>query len=529
MAGGLDLSQLDSGNDLGRRYVSDFSRVETFYASDYRRPEHLAGLANRLLNRTWKQRFDRATTAGLLRDYATAHDAPAAVFSSIDKLEDQHSVCVLTGQQAGLGGGPLLTLYKAATALRLAGEVERATGQPCVPVFWNASDDSDIEEVNRLRGIQDGKLAKFRFKLNAGKRHVRDITLPNADDPQWREAEAALGGGAYFDEARSLLLDGAGLDFGAAFTRLLYKLLGANGLVVIEPRALTSHPAWKRIHVKEVEQREEHRQMLQRVSERLESLGLPAGVPITNHLNLFKTVDGERRHITVEGSRLVVDGEEGTVSMTALLKELRADPAAFTPNVLLRPLVQNAIFPTVAYVGGMAEIAYHALLKGLHRNLQVFMPALFPRLSMTLLRPEDARRFDEVVAFRRRLKWRQNEARIVHESARNGVKEAMAAMQDDLLGLGRGLDGEIKRLEQRTQRGLSDVMVRVKHDVLSLLEGGAGMAEVLNRYFPEDKPQERVFSVLAAWAQYGPQLAELALNAGDVFDHSHRAAVVAPV
>src|SRR5690606_11464413 len=111
---------------------------------------------------------------------------------------------------------------------------------------------------------------------------------------------------------------------------------------------------------------------------------------------------------------------------------------------------------------------------------------------MTLLQPQDARRFDELVAFRRRLKWRQNEARIVHESARAGVQDAMATLQDDLLGLGRGLDSEMKRLEQRTQRGLSDVMVRVKHDALSLLEGGEEMAELLNRYFTEDKPQERV-------------------------------------
>jgi bacillithiol biosynthesis cysteine-adding enzyme BshC len=520
-----DAALMDSGNDLGRRYITDFPRVEAFYASDYRRIEYLAGLANRLINRTWKPRFDRALTAQLLRDYSTAHNAPQAVLDSVDKLKQPQSICVLTGQQAGLGGGPLLTLYKALTAVRLAGEVERATGQPCVPVFWNASDDSDVEEVNRIRGVSDDKLLKFRFKLDAGRRHVREINLPGADDAQWNEAAAALGDGPYREQAEEMLRQSAGLDFGAAFTRLLLNLLGDTGLVVIEPRALATHPAWRRIHAGEIEQREEHRQMLQRVYERLESLGLPAGVPITNHLNLFVTNKGERQRVSCEGKRLVVEGRSDSVSMTALLKELKENPEAFTPNVLLRPLVQNAIFPTVAYVGGMAEIAYHGLLKGMHRSLRVFMPALFPRLSMTLLRGEDAPRFDGAVAFRRRLKWRQQEAEIVQESSRSGTQEAFLELKEELLGLGRGLEQDMQKLEQRTQRAVNDVMVRVRHDALALIEGGEEFAPVLNRYFPEDKPQERVISVLAAYAELGPKLIELAAGAGDVFDFSHRAGV----
>jgi glyoxylase-like metal-dependent hydrolase (beta-lactamase superfamily II) len=101
-----DAALMDSGNDLGRRYITDFPRVEAFYASDYRRIEYLAGLANRLINRTWKPRFDRALTAQLLRDYSAAHNAPQAVLDSVDKLKQPQSICVLTGQQAGLGGGP---------------------------------------------------------------------------------------------------------------------------------------------------------------------------------------------------------------------------------------------------------------------------------------------------------------------------------------------------------------------------------------------------------------------------------------
>ena len=523
----LDHSHLDGGIELGRRYITDFARVESFYASDYRRPEHLASLANRLLNRTWKPRFDRDAAADLLQGYAERHPTPQASLNNINKLRDEQSVCVVTGQQAGLAGGPLYSLYKAVTAIRLARDVEQASGQPCVPIFWNASDDSDIGEVNRIRSVDaEGNLRKFRFKIDSGKRHVRDILLPEPGDEIWREAEDALGDGAYRDRAVTMLRDGAGRDFGTAFTRLLLELLGSRGLVVIEPWALAEHSAWKRLHAMEIDKRDERRQGLQRVAERLEAIGLPAGVPVTNHLNLFKTVDGERRHVTTEGKRLIVEGEKGPVSKTALTAQVRAEPASFTPNVLLRPLIQNAIFPTVAYVGGQAEIAYHGLLKGLHRTSKVFMPALFPRISMTLVDPAYAKQFDKAVKFRKRLKWRQKEAAIVYEDAQSGAKRAISELKENLSGLAKPLDQELQKFEQKTLRAAGDVMTRVKYEPLNITKGGAEMEPLLNRYFPEDKPQERVISILAAYAQHGPRLLEAAEATPEIFDFHHHVAVL---
>ncbi|MCB9893962.1 MAG: bacillithiol biosynthesis cysteine-adding enzyme BshC [Planctomycetes bacterium] len=522
-----DQTYLDGGNELGRRYITDFARVEAFYGSDYRRPEHLAAQASRLLNRTWKPRFERETVVAMLSKYAERHPAPRAVHENIARLADPTAVCVVTGQQAGLGGGPLLVLYKALTAVRLARETERASGQPCIPIFWNASDDSDIEEINRIRSVAGGgELRKFRFDIPAGKRHVRDIMLPGPDDGAWQAAQDALGDGPFLERAALLLREGAGRNFGAAFTRLLNELLGARGLVVIEPWALVDHPAWKRLLLLEVDKREERRTGLQRVAERLDALGLPAGVPITNHLNLFKTVRGERRHVSTEGKRLVIEGSDESISKTELLKQIRAEPGKFTPNVLLRPLIQNAIFPTVAYVGGQAEIAYHGLLKGLHRTSQVFMPSLFPRLSMTLVDREDARMFDKVVAFRKRLKWRQNEAGIVNEEAQLAVRRAFHDLRENLTGLAKPLEQDIAKFEQRTMRAVGDVMTRVKYDPLSITEGGAEMQPLLNRYFPEDKPQERVITLLAAYARYGPKLIEAIDNVPEVFDFGHHVAVM---
>ncbi|MCC6464814.1 MAG: bacillithiol biosynthesis cysteine-adding enzyme BshC [Planctomycetes bacterium] len=516
----------DAGSELGRRYVTDFTQVESFYAGDYRRIEHLALHANRLFSRTWAARFDRALTADLVQAYTDQHPAPQAVREAVARLRDPACVCVVTGQQAGLGGGPALALYKALTALRLARELEQAAGLPCVAVFWNASDDSDLEEVNRLRSVDGaGNLRKFRFPMQAGKRPVRDVALPGPEDPLWQQACEALGDGPWSARAQLLLRDSAGRDFGSAFTRLLHELLGPRGLVVIEPRALTSHPQWKRVLACELELRQEHRLGLQRAFDRLEALGLPPGVSPSTHLNLFALVEGERRHVTDEGRLLQVEGRPPAISRTALLKQLRAQPGLFTPSVLLRPVVQNAIFPTVAYVGGPSEIAYHGLLKGLHRSAQVFMPLLFPRLSLTVLDGTDAPRFDDLVAFRRQLGWRQGEAAVAAESARRGMEQAFAGLQDDLRTLARPLENDINRLQQRTQRAIGEVMNRIEHEPLRIFPGGDEYGPVLGKYFPENRPQERVVTVLALLARYGPRLLDAIDQHPDLFDFNHHVVV----
>ncbi|MCC6574453.1 MAG: bacillithiol biosynthesis cysteine-adding enzyme BshC [Planctomycetes bacterium] len=514
-----DYARVATSNDLGVRYIADFPRVESFYASDYASPQALSTHALKLLNRTWRSRYDRNATADLLDAYARGHGAPAPVLENIARLRDKTTVCVMTGQQAGLGGGPLFFLYKAVTAIRLADELERVGGVPVVPVFWNASDDSDIEEVNRFRSIADGKLQRFRFNLESGRRPVRDVRLPERKDPQWEKLFALLPEGPGKSRARLWLEHAAGQDFGSAFTELVLDLLSARGLVVVEPKALTSHPDWKRILALEIDQRDVHRLAMRRVSDRLESMGFSAGVPVTNQVNLFQVVDGERRRIVSEGTKLVVDGVHGTTTKSALIAALRKDPAAFTPNVLLRPVVQNAIFPTVAYVGGPAEIAYHAVLKPLHRSAEVFMPALFPRMSITLLEKGDP--FSEVLAFRSKLKWRQTEADILFASAENHLHADFAQLRADLQGLARPMEAELAKFEKRSSRSVASVRHKVQHEPLDISKGGREMQALLARYFPDGNAQERELTFAGEYARRGDSLIEVPFQHPNIFDFRH--------
>ncbi|MHC4839803.1 MAG: bacillithiol biosynthesis cysteine-adding enzyme BshC [Planctomycetota bacterium] len=516
-----DHQQTLTGSDFLNRYLRDFDQFDPYFNSDFRDIMDLNIHAHRLNNRTWKPRFDRDLVADLLTDYLEHFPHNRAVNANVKKLRKPKCIAVVTGQQAGLGGGPLFVLYKALTAIHLAQQVEMCSDIPCVPVFWNASDDSDLEEVNRIRSVTaDGKLNKFRFKLPAGKTHVRSVEIPAADDPQWQEAAKILPDGPFRDRAEVLLRDSAGRDFGGAFTRLLLELFGSKGLIVVEPWALTAHPAWKRVQLSAIEDHDKHRQILLRATEGLHADGFDPGVAIRNQLNLFRT-DAEQRHsIVAEGRRLVVDGVSSPVSKTALCAELRKDPARFTPNVILRPLLQNAIFPTVAYVGGPAEIAYHSLLKGLHRHLKLFFPILFPRLSMTLVDSADTDDFDAMVRFRKKLKWQQSEAEIAYTNANKKLSDSFDTMKSDLNSLPSG-GNEATGLQSRIDRSVSDIMQQIRHRPTAVTPEGDEHKLLMDKYFPSDAPQERVVSLVAAYVKYGPRLTDIGWPMDSVHAKSH--------
>lgn len=518
--------KMGAGNELGRRYLNDYPRLDPFYAADFRSLQSLATHALKLLSRTWRARFEREATADLCLAYAQEHNAPKPVLANIERLRDKQSVCIVTGQQAGLGGGPLLVLYKALTCVRLARELEAALAQPVVPVFWVASDDSDVEEVNRFRVTQPGALAKFRFNIPAGKTPVRAIKLPGASDAQWEKLRALIPEGPGREDALKLIAAMPGRDFGTNFTELMLHWLGERGLVFIEPRALTSHPAWRRVLCAEIENREDHRLILRRAADRLEAQGLNAGVPVTNQLNLFRHVAGERRRISDNGVKLLIDGSDSPLTKSALLAALKSDPSGFSPSALLRPVIQNAIFPTVAYVGGQAEIAYHGLLKGLHRATQTFMPVLFPRLALTLVESGDMAEFAALLEFRGKLQWRQNEAGVVFQGGERALHAAFAGLRTELGALGKPLASEITRLEARSVTSLADVRGKVEREPLSISKNSAAVSRLLERYFPEGNLQEREITLLAEHARLGSKLIEAVDGIESLFDFRHHVASV---
>ncbi|MDX2062656.1 MAG: bacillithiol biosynthesis BshC [Bacteroidia bacterium] len=312
---------------------------------------------------------DRSTLAATLTRQYAGFDGTEAVAQNIGLLGQPTTFCVTTGQQPGLFGGPLYTLYKAISAIRLARALTAALpGTPVVPVFWVASEDHDVAEVNHTYPAYDRRVAYPDLPPGPVGRHI----LTDAIRPL---------------TAGSPLLEACytpGRTWGEAFRRLLHGLLGHHGLLVLEP----DDPALKQLMAPAFgrELAEPGTEAaVHATTQALQALGYPAQIH-PRAVNLFFFHQGLRLRIerTAQGTLTVVEGQPGDDA--ALAAAIAAgDWAAFSPNVVLRPVYQETVLPNLAYIGGWAEVAYWLQLKGVFERYGTFLPPVLPRASALLL------------------------------------------------------------------------------------------------------------------------------------------------
>jgi bacillithiol biosynthesis cysteine-adding enzyme BshC len=325
--------------------------------------------------------------------------ASDSVARNLDALE-AGAVAIVTGQQVGLFGGPAYAIYKALTAIRIAEELTQA-GVAAVPVFWMATEDHDLEEVRHVSWFENGRLEKFALP-----EHVEIGSQPHAESALPEQAEPRPVGtvalGAAIDsmvvKASSLLSGPASQEiaamlresyraeetYGGAFAKLFAKLFAGQGLILLDPLDARLHRVAAPVYAKAVEQRDSlNEQLLQRGKD-LERAGFEAQVKVTSRgTTLFWMANGARQAIAADGEKF----RSGDVawSREELLRLVKAEPEKFSPNALLRPVVQDFLLPTAAYLGGPAEIAYYAQSEVLYRNILGRMPVVMPRADYTLV------------------------------------------------------------------------------------------------------------------------------------------------
>jgi bacillithiol biosynthesis cysteine-adding enzyme BshC len=305
------------------------------------------------------------------------------------------ATAIVTGQQAGLFGGPLFVLWKALTTVRVAELLEKERGRAVVPVFWVASDDHDFAEIRSTSVIDAGGTIRT---LRYAPRHepvglpawaiALDDTIPALVEELGQALPPALGR----DEMLAVVAESyrPGVTLSEAFARLVSRLLPE--LVVLDP----ADPAVKRLMVpvlaRELREGSPSSRLALEAGRALLAAGYHQQVPVRpGFLNLFAVVEGQRRALAFANGTVEVRGTRERWPVEEALRRLEADPAPWSPGALLRPLVQDALLPTAAYVGGPAEIAYHAQITPAYAHFGIPRPALLPRASLTLVEPQQAR------------------------------------------------------------------------------------------------------------------------------------------
>jgi bacillithiol biosynthesis cysteine-adding enzyme BshC len=377
----LPFSSIPHTTHLFEDFLHNFDRVKQFYA---RPPLNQDWWAEELRRIQYPAERRQAVTAILERQNREL-GAGEKVLANIQKLREG-APAVVTGQQVGLFGGPLFCLLKALTAVIMA---EKAGA---VPVFWLATEDHDLEEVNTVNLPASDHLQKFTVNVPHHEgAPVGTIEFTDEITAAVQQVEGLFGRSEISELLAASYRNGE--TFGTAFARLYASVLSDLGVVFLNPLDAELHGIAQPVFRAALERSEEINLGLLERTKELEAAGYHAQVKVTpSHTLCFYFEDGARVPVKHHGGEFFVG--ERKIPAAELLKETERCPERFSANVLLRPVVQDYLLPTLCYIGGPAEIAYFAQIEVVYRKLAGRLTPVVPRIFATLVEPRQAKLLD---------------------------------------------------------------------------------------------------------------------------------------
>ncbi|MDX6695133.1 MAG: bacillithiol synthase [Blastocatellia bacterium] len=385
----LPFEQIPHQTRLFLDYLRDPVALRRFYPSAVRFHHELADRAPEVLS---AQKTDRRSLCDALEAMNKSWGATKETLANIELLRAGDCLAVVTGQQAGLFTGPLYTIYKALSAVKLAGCLTQR-GTKAVPVFWIATEDHDFPEVATAEFIGcDCRLASVEAAatMHAENVPVGMVTLDDSTEEVVRRLLDILPTTEFMPDVEKLLRESwqPGLKFGEAFARMMTRLVGCYGLVLLDPLDARLKELAAPLYAEAVRRAPQIADALVARSRELEEAGYHAQVMVTNDsFPLFlHTTDGARHSVTrADDGSYQVKGTRESYTIDELSRMAETEPERFSPNVTLRAVVQDYLLPTVAYFGRAAEIAYFAQTAEVYRALERPVTPILPRSSLTVI------------------------------------------------------------------------------------------------------------------------------------------------
>lgn len=457
--------------------------------------------------------------------------------ANIERLK-RGALTAVTGQQVGLFGGPLFAIFKALSAVKLA-EQATAARVDCVPIFWLATEDHDLAEINHVALISESG-APERLAIESHgieDAPVGTIHLGPEVDPVVARAVALLGETEVSTWLRESYRPGE--TMGSAFARLLTRLFADWGVILLDQSDPVFHDLAKPLFRQAVERSSELNDALLARGKALEAMGYQQQVKVTDATTvLFEFKQGARtairRKIDGADSEFVIGDERSTTQ--ELLDRIDASPGNFSPNVLLRPIVQDYLLPTLVYTGGPAEVAYFAQVGVVYEKLLGRVTPVLPRFSATLVEPKPQRFMERYQLtlpdlFHGPEKLRETLAtRTLPADLQSRFTEAKAALEQSLGAIRETL----ARLDSTLVDAASNAEEKMKHQ-LTQLEARAARAEaqrneVVTRHaeslssalYPNKSLQEREIAGVSFVARHGAGLLQSFYEVIHTDCHDHR-------
>lgn len=500
---------------LFRTYVSDYSKLAAFYSAD---PFDTESIRERAREVTFKG--NRKKTAELLTAFNKRFDVDKPVIENIERLMQEDALAIVTGQQLGVYGGPLFTALKIISTLHLANRLSDNLDRPVIPVFWLADEDHDFDEIRNVKLFDRDEVISFSLSSEKRSRPVADIELPPGYHSFRNKIEEGFLSTDFSDRLWSMLDDcyEEGVSLGEAFGKLVAKLFSSYGLVMAgsnwEPIKQESRGCMKVA----ISHADRIRELLEEQSENLEEEYHRQATIYDS--NLFYLSEEKRRiKIARNGDSWQIEGGKQW-STDQLMDEIDAHPERFSPNVFLRPILQDLLVPTLGYVGGPGELAYYGQMKTMYPIFKKKMPIIFPRLSATIIEPAIDRILEElpfeVSDYGRRIE--DLDLEYVDQAEQHDIEAIFDEWKQKIKQISDRRTEEIKEIDP-TLEGASGKATAVYEGELDKLKGKVyrsvkqqeqtqlkRIRRIKTHLFPEDALQERTISFIYYMNKYGLDL-----------------------
>lgn len=506
---------------LFQDYVHRFDNLKEYFETD---PFDKKAVKSRLMNYTYGG--DRRQLVKILGYFNKDFDLAPPALENLEKLSEKDTLTVVTGQQLGIYGGLMYTVYKAATAVSLAYKLSEETGRTVVPVFWLADEDHDYEEVSHVNLPDRDEVIRLELKDEENRKAVAERKINRQIQLLRDNVRNQL---VNTDFSRELWenLDTCfqpGISFRVAFGRWMSILFSKYGLIL----AGSSDPGIKTFVredlIRAVEEPEQIKKALEGSTIRLED-DYHQQADINASLLFIYSKTRERQRLVYEnGAWSTDDGQQWNESDLRTIAE--HEPERLSPNVFLRPILQDRLLPNIAYIAGPGEIAYYAQMKQLYRQFDQIMPVIFPRMSGTIIEPPVERIMQplpfEFYEYAQRIE--DLEKAYLEKSGSFDVNAFIERWKNDIGTLSQKYTGDIRSIDP-TLEGTAGKALSVYSNELDKLKGKiirhikkenevqiGRIHKIHTNLFPERSLQERTISFIYYINKYGMDVFNKTIN-----------------
>tara|TARA_R110002126_G_scaffold15320_2_gene63071 strand:- start:1369 stop:2976 length:1608 start_codon:yes stop_codon:yes gene_type:complete len=494
---------------LFKSYVHEFSTLKDFYSVNPFDESDIKGKASSV-----KKIKSHSEYIPALEDLHA--QLGISQNEQLHKLAKDDSLVIVTGQQLGVYGGPLFTVNKTISAILLAKEWEKKLSRPIVPVFWLADEDHDFEEVSWFGIPGNEEFSKVEYKENSKDEMVSDIPitssikeLKESIKEEMFETDFSNDLWALFDSWYE-----EGVTFGKAFAQMMDELFGKYGLLIVGSNSKAIKSLVANSFKSSIENASEINNSLKKQSEKLSDEFHQQVV--LGDSNLFY-IDEKKKRIKIELNGDNWKAGDQTWSKTELVKLIESNPEQFSPNVFLRPVIQDQLLPTLGYVAGPGEVAYYGQMKELYPHFDLEMPVIFPRFSATLIEsgidrildkiPFEFHRYGERIEDLEKEYAKRSESTDV-EALFNEWKTGIESISEKPTEVIKEIDGSLGGLVGKTVSGFETELDKLKGRVYRSIKQQEQtqlqrIRKIKAQLYPDNGLQERMVSFMYFMNKYG--------------------------